>query len=162
MKRSPYLTPLSWEHHSALVNASRIKRGLALKADLALMEEFLFYIWKTDLLPHFQREEDAFLKEKSWRHVAENVREHMLNDHHEFTLLVEQIALLQDAPEKSELIERFADLLVSHVRFEERQLFPVIESAFDEEALKIIGKQLKERHIPGCIQWQPAFWKKKE
>ena len=160
MKRSKYLTPLSWEHHSALVNASRIKRGLALKADTAILQEFMEYLWKTDLQPHFQREEDAFLPQKDWQQVAEDLRSHMLNDHKEFARLAEQISKTTAVGKKTEAMERFADLLTSHVRFEERQLFPAIEDAFDEDALIAIGAQLKERHVPGCIHWQPAFWEK--
>ncbi|HHE55818.1 MAG TPA: hypothetical protein ENL21_08555, partial [Caldithrix abyssi] len=57
MKRSKYLVPLSWEHHSALLNANRLQKGLANQTPKGILLDFLKYIWENDLSPHFNREE---------------------------------------------------------------------------------------------------------
>ena len=51
MKRDKNLETLSWEHHDALVSASRLKRGVEKKADVSHMRDFLLYVWENDL-PH--------------------------------------------------------------------------------------------------------------
>ncbi len=160
MKRSEPLTPLSWEHHSALVNANRIKRGIAVQADPIVIQEFLEYIWKTDLQGHFKREEDNFTTHPAWNDIADHLRRTMLNEHVELEDLVEKTINTSDRTVKTELMDKIADIIIAHVRFEERQLYPAIEEAFDSDTLQKIGKALKEQHVPGCIHWQPPFWEK--
>jgi len=48
MKRSKYLVPLSWEHHSALLNANRLQKGLANQTPKGILLDFLKYIWEND------------------------------------------------------------------------------------------------------------------
>ncbi len=160
MKRSKELTPLSWEHHSALVNANRIKRGVAVQAAPQLIEEFLLYIWDTDLKEHFQREETNFTVHPAWKNVPEEYRQKMLNEHNELEELVNRVKNNSNPDEKLKLMDSIADIIIGHVRFEEQQLFPAIEAAYDPALLSEIGRALTEQHVPGCIHWQPSFWKK--
>ena len=160
MKRSEYLTPLSWEHHAALVNANRIKRGLELNADLSVIKEFIDYVWINDLQPHFDREESVLAAADDWQKVPEEFRRHMLDDHREFEILAEVIKTENNIDELRDAMGRFAQLLEAHVRFEERQLFDAIEKNYNKDTLVKAGKELKERHTPGCVVWKPEFWKK--
>ncbi|HID38767.1 MAG TPA: hemerythrin domain-containing protein [Calditrichaeota bacterium] len=160
MKRSKYLIPLSWEHHAALVNANRVKRGLEIMAQEQIIREFIDYVWKTDLHPHFDREESVLATGADWQKVPEEFRRHMLDDHREFELLAKTIAEEDDTDRLREAMIRFSDLLDAHVRFEERQLFPAIEKVYDKTTLQRAGKELKKRHVPGCVIWKPEFWKK--
>ena len=160
MKRSEYLVPLSWEHHSALVNANRIKLGVKNKAPVSEIQEFVKYIWAHDLLPHFTREEEIILQREETPKIPRAIRDRTLAEHQEFSALFDQILNTNDDALKMDLFKRFGDLLVTHVRFEESEFFPSVEKTFSKETLKIIGKELKEQHVPGCITWQPPFWKK--
>ena len=160
MKRTPYLTPLSWEHHSALVNANRIKRGLAIAADPAVMQEFIEYIWKQDLRPHFNREENILLSRPEAHLIPAAVKQRTLNEHKEFDELFRQIAASKTSGEKTNLFKRFADLLIAHVRFEEGEFFPAVEENFPKDVLEAAGRQLKEQHVPACFTWNPPFWEK--
>lgn len=162
MKRSPYLVPLSWEHHSALVNANRIHKGIANEADVNIMQEFMEYVWQTDLQPHFEREERLLGGNRNWMDVAEDLRNHMLSDHDAMDTLMKTLIATQRLEEKEVILADFAQLLISHVRFEENELFPAIEELFEESDLEIIGQKLKEEHVPGCIAYKPAFWESKE
>ncbi|RLD17016.1 hypothetical protein DRI50_00410 [candidate division KSB1 bacterium] len=159
MKRSEYLVPLSWEHHSALVNANRIKLGVENKAPLSVIQEFVEYIWEHDLLPHFEREEEVILSREEADKIPTDIKERTLAEHQEFSTLFDQILQTAEEAEKKKLLKRFADLLVAHVRFEESEFFPSVEKEFSQEALKEIGKELKERHVPACFTWEPPFWK---
>ncbi len=160
MKRSEYLVPLSWEHHSALVNANRIKLGVENKGKIEDIREFIEYIWQHDLLPHFNREENIILSHREAAKIPQAIKERTLNEHSEFKQLFDQIMSLEPNSAQYDLFKRFAALLVSHVRFEESSFFPAVEQKFSKEALKKIGKELKEQHVPGCITWQQAFWRK--
>lgn len=53
---------------------------------------------------------------------------------------------------------QLADTVDSHVRFEERVLFPHLERLIPEEQLKVISDQLD--HEPEKDTYQDAFWKK--
>jgi len=160
MKRTPYLTPLSWEHHSALVNANRVKRGLAAQADLAVIQEFIEYIWEQDLRPHFNREENILLSRPEAKGIPEAIKTRTLQEHEEFNALFRQIQSSVTPDEKNTLFSRFAELLIAHVRFEESEFFPSVEEAFPEDVLEMVGQQLKEQHVPACFTWNPPFWEK--
>ena len=55
----------------------------------------------------------------------------------------------------------FADLLTKHIRFEERELFPHIEAALPDAALKQIGEFLSNRHaVPVVDDYPDEFWSK--
>ncbi len=162
MKRSESLTPLSWEHHSALVNANRIKRGIAAQADPLVIQEFLEYIWNTDLEGHFKREEENFTIYPAWNQVPQSLRRIMLDEHAELEQLVKRVQAATEPGLKLNFMEKIADMVIAHVRFEERELYPAIEAVFDSDTLNKIGKALKEQHVPGCIHWQPAFWENKK
>ncbi len=160
MKRTPYLTPLSWEHHSALVNANRIKRGLANQADLNTIQEFIEYIWKHDLRPHFNREENILLNRPEAGRIPPAIKERTLNEHEEFNELFRQIVASVTPDDKKNLFSRFSDLLIAHVRFEEGEFFPAVEEKFPEDVLEIAGRQIKEQHVPACFTWDPPFWER--
>jgi len=161
MKRSKYLTPLSWEHHSALLNANRLQKGLANQTSKNILIDFLNYIWENDLSPHFKREENIVFSVKDWLNVPEPLRNQVLQEHQEMTDLAEQIKTAADEQELKRLMELIAQKVMDHVRFEERTLFPQIEESFSPSALEKIEKDLKEAHVPGCVIWEPKFWEKK-
>ncbi len=159
MQRSNALRPLSWEHHAALVTGNRIKRGLSRGASPQVMRDYLRHAWANDIEHHFAMEEAAFTTKQSWVRIGVNERDHMLGDHAEFRRLVEQVeGATSDAALRSALAA-FADLLVLHVRFEERVLFPAIERLFSRDELEDVGSYLSREHSDACLTWEPAFWK---
>ncbi len=161
MKRSKFLVPLSWEHHSALVNANRIKLGVQNQGNVADIRAFIVYIWQHDLLPHFTREEQVILNHDEAQKISEEIKDRIRSEHEAFKGLYEQITNSNNEDRLNDRFERFAALLVAHVRYEENTFFPAVEQHFSQAALHEIGKALKEQHVPGCITWQPAFWKRK-
>ena len=138
MKRSPELTPLSRDHHQALFVAQRLKR--VDDADDA-RERFLDF-WASHGRGHFAIEEDILLP--AWvsadvgadRSAAARVTAEHLE-------IRSQARRLErgDAFELEEL-HGLGALLESHVRFEERELFPAIEAALDAEAIAHLGEEI--------------------
>jgi hypothetical protein len=124
MKRSPVLQPLSREHHTALSLANTCVRA-AQSGDTALVLaacQRAISSLENELDAHFKIEEESLLP---------------LLTSPETQLLVQRILLehqmlrgLLDGLQQNnvEALNNFGKYLAAHVRFEERQLFPVLES----------------------------------
>ena len=161
MKRSKYLTPLSWEHHSALLNANRLQKGLENQTTEEILLDFLTYIWQNDLHPHFQREESIVFTGEDWTNLPADLRKQVLDEHRLLSDLFNQITSTAKEKDLKSLLALFAQNVIDHVRFEERLLFPKIEETYKENQLQKIGVELKKAHVPGCVVWTPKFWEKK-
>ena len=133
MKRHTALARLSREHHSALVLAKRALRASA--GELDAMNHFVDEVERVfacDLEPHFHLEEElllpALIRAGQFKAVEQTLAEHA-----ELRSLASQPGIKQP-----EILRRFGNALVEHVRFEERELFPLAESALDEDTLESI------------------------
>lgn len=124
MKRSPTLQPLSREHHTALTLAKACER-VALLGNQELVVETcqrVLQTYENQLQPHFLFEERSLLPLlKSLE--TQPIVERTLADHHKLRVLLNglqqnDVAALGD----------FGKSLADHVRFEERELFPLLES----------------------------------
>jgi hemerythrin-like domain-containing protein len=127
MKRRQKLQNLSREHHGALQLALKAKRA-AMSGDLTqikAMATSCIAAFRAELDPHFVVEENTLLP------LLAAVGEDKLvtrveSDHAELRRLSIQL----QQPDVKTLLG-FAKLLNSHVRFEERELFAVLEALFD-------------------------------
>jgi len=120
MKRSAFLITLSREHHTALVWAKRAQRGGGEEAT-ALMQA-LVGLFERELAPHFAAEE-ADLLPLLHAHGQAALAERTLAEH---ATLRAEAGRLRDGCAAA--LVPFGRVLGDHVRFEERELFPVIES----------------------------------
>jgi len=120
MKRSPALVQLSREHHTALSLALRIEKadGDSALAEIAATLPALF---RGELEPHFLEEERTLLPRLAEAGETEAVAR-TLREHAELRDLVKAVQQ-GSAPALAE----FGALLRAHVRFEERELFPLAE-----------------------------------
>lgn len=124
MKRSTALQPLSREHHTALTLAKACERaaqscdeGVVAKACQRAIRAF-----SAELEPHFQVEEQSLLPLLRSAETQSLVQRTMA-DHQQLR------ALLDDLRRNDrEALSSFGKGLSAHVRFEERELFPVIEN----------------------------------
>lgn len=136
MKRSDFLIGLSREHHSALVWAKRAQRGANVDAQrgakgddaAAALMQGLVAVFDRDLAPHFAVEE-ADLLPLLHAHGATELAARLLAEH---------AALRAEAGRLGEgcaaALASFGRALADHVRFEERELFPVVESILAQRA----------------------------
>src|SRR5215213_4768906 len=136
MKRAPELRDLSDHHHRGLVQARRLKR--AATGDEATMPEetaeaFLEF-WQEGTTIHFREEEEVLLP------VLARYREDLLGR--------EPVV---------EMLGSIGELLESHIRLEEREVFSTIEEALPEEALREVADRLEaKKSRPHAERWVPA------
>ena len=124
MKRNPLLQPLSREHHTALTLAKACERAAKSNDEVQVSQtcQRAIRAFSNQLEPHFQIEEISLLPllhSKETQPLAERT----LADHQQLRVLIN--ALRQN---DVEALNSFGKCLTAHVRFEERELFPVLES----------------------------------
>lgn len=134
MKRSEALTPLSHDHHQGLVVAQRLRRAESVDGPAA--DDFRRF-WPEHGGPHFRIEEEVLLP--FWQmlgnvdpaHVARVAQEH---------LAIRTLALKVEAGEAALAdLQQLGELLQAHIRYEERELFPLIEADLDAAAQARLG-----------------------
>jgi hemerythrin superfamily protein len=124
MKRSPFLQPLSREHHTALSLAKSCERA-ARSGDAALVGQACQRViqeFSRELDRHFRFEEHSLLPLLQSPETQRLVQR-TLADHRQLQGLLD--GLQQN---DAEALDSFGKCLLAHVRFEERELYPVIES----------------------------------
>lgn len=122
MKRHAALIAYSREHHTALVLAKQAQRldltdRDAVTAFMAALPEQM----QQELEPHFQQEESQLLPLLQ-THGATALAERTLHEHRLLRSLAQDIEYGH-----AEAIPDFGLALEAHVRFEERELFPLLE-----------------------------------
>jgi hemerythrin-like domain-containing protein len=141
MKRAEALRPLSREHLAALLVAKALREAGDLDQATA---EFLRF-WQEEGRHHFRVEEEVLLP--TWAIHAEVDRAgvaRMLEEH----LAIRRQALRLEAGELSlEDVRELGTLLNDHVRFEERQLFPIVEEALDGESLDRLAAAIEAAEL---------------
>lgn len=126
MKRSAILQSLSREHHAALSLAQTCKRA-ALSGESAQIAQACqrsILAFSAELEPHFQIEEKSLLPLLNILETQALVQR-TLADH-------EQLRALHHGLQQTDAValENFGECLAAHVRFEERELFAVLENLF--------------------------------
>ena len=123
MKRHQQLQDLSREHHGALQLALHAKRAAQSgdAAQIAVSALACVDVFPRELDPHFVVEETILLPALAQQGEYALVQR-TLAEHEELRRLVVQLAQPDVATLKS-----FAELLMDHVRFEERELFEVAQ-----------------------------------
>ena len=139
MKRHPALIPLSHDHHHALVQARRLHRGAAADAPERREAAAAFLrFFARDTRTHFREEEEWFfplLVDADAR--ATELLTRALLEHQHLHALVRTLDIEVAAGDVSATtMRKLAERLEEHIRFEERTLFPLIESVTPEDALR--------------------------
>lgn len=131
MKRHPLLQPLSREHHAALQLALNARRAASARErsgveamSLACVEAFA-----GELDPHFIVEETTLLPLL----VAageDALAQRLESEHRQLRELAGRLL-----PAAAPVLLAFAELLSAHVRFEERELFVVVQALLEARPL---------------------------
>lgn len=130
MRRAPGLVALSREHHAALVLAKRAQRNSGTEPrSAATFAAELAVIFAGELEPHFRVEEEALLPALARAGEVAAVQR-TLDEHAELRGLAAQCAAGEAAG-----LARFGTALEAHVRFEERELFPLAEAVLTPREL---------------------------
>jgi hypothetical protein len=127
----------------------------AVKRMRHLGREFVTF-YREALIPHFRHEEEWLLPRlPAADSTSERLVERTLLDHvtlHRLVLFLERAGAGDRELDRS--LRILCDALESHIRFEERELFPHVERSLPGTDLDELGLQLQESesadvHIPG-------------
>jgi iron-sulfur cluster repair protein YtfE (RIC family) len=132
LKRHPALVPLSHDHHHGLVVAQRLKRGDTAYQSVATIRESLELLWSEELEQHFRQEEEVLFVVPEFPEQVQMMIDRALKDHARMRELIEGCTD-DDAGETGREVGL---LLESHIRFEERELFPMIQEVLGEQRLR--------------------------
>jgi iron-sulfur cluster repair protein YtfE (RIC family) len=139
MRRSRALTPLSHQHHQGLFASMRLKRATSESAAEARAAFLDFF--EREGARHFQVEEELLLPAMA-RHgeAGDPAIVRVLTEHVDLRRRAQDLAAQREAvPEE---LHELGERLESHIRHEERVLFPMIEAALPPEQLERLGEAL--------------------
>jgi Hemerythrin HHE cation binding domain len=140
VKRVPGLRDLSDDHHTGLVLARRCRQ--AGRPDSGVSPERMWQevlaAFSSDLEPHFQIEEQHLVP--ALEAIGEASLASRIREEHR------ALRALRDAGVQSPLsLQRFGELLESHIRYEERQVFGPTQDRLAEKALEGIAAACRAR-----------------
>jgi len=139
VNRIAELRDLSDDHHTGLVLARRCRelgRGGARLSPEQLWER-VAEAFASHLEPHFRIEEQYLLP--ALEEIGEATLAKRIRDEHSS---LRALQASQTADRK--LVERFGELLESHIRFEEREVFEATQHLLSRDALRAIASACRE------------------
>ncbi len=140
MKRDPALVSLSHDHHQALFVAQKLRRASADTAPEARAR--LAAYWEEHGRTHFRLEEEVLFPAYTGHgDPYDPLLARALCDH---VAIRHRIELLgRDSAASLAALHELGGLIFDHVRLEERELFPLIESALPHAELVAVATALE-------------------
>jgi hemerythrin-like domain-containing protein len=148
MFRHEALRPLSRQHHNGLALVVMARRGIEKRGEAAVENWCARAVERFDseLVGHFEAEEAILFP--AVREAADaGLVDELVAEHRR---MEELIMALRTAPSRR-ILEEFLDLLKSHIRREENELFELAQAKLSEESLGAMGGVLKERVVESCL-----------
>jgi hemerythrin-like domain-containing protein len=141
MKRDKRLYPLSWGHQHGLAFARQLK--VSLKEGSRTIRELIGQVesfWKAELAEHFRDEEQVLFPPVSLQDSAcQALVKKALEEHKTLYGYLQVLRTNLLEKEARQVLAEFASLLTNHIRFEERELFPLIEANLNPAEFDRIG-----------------------
>jgi hemerythrin-like domain-containing protein len=136
--RHDSLVPLSHDHHHALAQARRLEEAASISDEpnrRRATDDFInFYLGS--LLRHFREEEELFFAPLVDHEVALALVIQALTEHLRVHARVRGLKRdLADGKAGPDQMAELAKLLTAHVRFEEREVLPLVEYFVSEDEL---------------------------
>ncbi len=147
LKRHPALQGISREHHQALMLVFNLKKGLEKGIQPRRLSHYVRWFFEHYFERHLAAEESKIFPLLGNDHplIKKALEEHQVIQRH----------LKTELNSKNELIV-FAKLLENHIRFEERELFEVMQDQIDESMLLTAGERWEETDF--CLLYPDPFW----
>ena len=146
LKRHGGLQPLSREHHQGLILALNVDKGIKKGIAVDRIVKYIIDHYEQLLKPHFEFEEKEVF---TFLPKANEFRQKAEQQHEAIERIVQGLNSINDC-------KNFSDLLRKHIRFEERELFELIQKHVAPEELDhLIGKW--DENL-SCMNWDDRFW----
>lgn len=154
VRRNDNLKHLSRDHHYTLLFSWKIRKGLREAVEAERIKNYVQHFWLHDMEQHFREEEEILFAP-----VQDEQVQRALDDHRRIKAQVDAV-MLAPAQIAARHLLHLAQLVDDHVRYEERELFPHLESVLTPVQLEAIGRQLHEAPL---LQdnFEDNFWVKK-
>lgn len=157
IKRNENIASLSREHHFSLLFGWKIKNGIKFNIAPERIAKYAIHFWEHNLQTHFQQEEETLFS-----FYNDELIDRALSEHTLIRQTINQIKLATNEITLTTHLATIAELVTNHVRFEERLLFPHLETILTEEQLENIGHTLQEMlEEPLQDNYTDEFWVKK-
>jgi hemerythrin-like domain-containing protein len=148
MKRHKSLNILSHDHQHSLALSLKLKYNKkplssSLKEEVRILRNELIEKFENEISKHFKLEETFLAPLFPQNEMI--IR--MLDEHKKIEEFYTKIYTKTEKwsfRQFREKLNLFGELLEQHIRFEERELFPMIEQSLTEEQLITLGKNLKK------------------
>jgi hemerythrin-like domain-containing protein len=151
LKRHPFIVEFSKDHHYSLLLIWKLKQGIKKNIALERMKAYIDFYAENDIKPHFLEEEQILftLLNSSDPHLIDALEQHVQ--------LLETMTIINQGPCTLQTVEHFMTLLESHIRFEERVLFPHIQNTVNLEEFQTGSKELHHQNELDT-RWTDNFW----
>ncbi|MEM9986425.1 MAG: hemerythrin domain-containing protein [Bacteroidota bacterium] len=148
LKRHPALIPLSHAHRDALFAANLIRTGGPVypgyPVEVNGKRDFLVSYLRTKWQAHVQLEENLlFPFLGTLRPAFREMQNRLVEEHRELEVLLDHLLAASQAQTEAHLNE-ISQLMVRHVRYEERTVFEWIQDHLPEDQLEELGKRIRD------------------
>ena len=150
MKREKFLWPLTAGHHEALLAAQEIRRCMeSIRGDGAHgawegLSEGARSFFQNRLEPHFKAEEAMMALFDRHAGGQNPASQRMRSDHQKLRSLFKENSI--------DSLLLFAEGLETHIRFEEDNLFPLLQLHLNDEEKKKVAALLEKKLLPKLPQ----------
>ena len=146
MKRHPALTPLSREHHGALILARLLQKDApvykGLQTDIQGKAEYAYKFYQEELVKHFEDEERVLKLVTGVESNLDLMIKTIYSEHQELHKLFQSI---DNHPDLTSHLDQIGKTLETHVRKEERELFPLMQETCNEDLMIKVDKSLSSQ-----------------
>ena len=146
MKRHPALIPLSREHHGALILARLLQKDApvykGLPTDTQGKAEYAYKFYQEELVKHFEDEEMVLKLVTGVESNLDLMIKTIYSEHQELHKLFQSI---DNHPDLTSHLDQTGKTLETHVRKEERELFPLMQETCNEDLMIKVDKSLSSQ-----------------
>lgn len=155
IKRHPAIVEYSKDHHFGLLLVWKIRQGVKNKIEKERIGKYVKMYFQYDLKAHFDEEEKFLLP------LLPRTNKLRVKLEEEHTELKQYITAIVKGTFGYETLDKFTNLLESHIRFEEREFFQHLQKVVDLDTVYFTEK--KENHNQKDLDenWKDKFWENK-
>jgi hemerythrin-like domain-containing protein len=144
MKRHRAFVELSRDHQHGLATAHTLRH--ATETDRATARSAFLLFWHDEAEAHFQIEEQILLPALHRLDAADEPVNRVLAEHADIRRRAADLS--DEAQPVLDDLHGLGDLLERHIRYEERLLFPLIETSLDHAELTAFGEAFARAEPP--------------
>lgn len=138
-RRHDSLVPLSHDHHHALAHARRLAEAASMndESDRRRVTDDFINFYLGSLVRHFREEEELFFAPLIDHEDAHALVIQALTEHLRVHASVRRLKRdLVDGRAQPSQLRKLSKLLTAHIRFEERDVLPLVEQLLSEDILR--------------------------